>query len=338
MIAMTGGGTGGHLSIVKALCEEYNQNGIKPIYIGSVNGQDRHWFENYSGFSDCYFLQSGGVVNKRGLKKIFSLLNIIKQAFACKKIFKKHNVTTVFSVGGYSAAPAALATILTRKTLFIHEQNAVLGRLNRLLKPYAKELFSSYENASFYTPYPVSKRFFEAKRVRKDIKKVLFLGGSQGASFINSLAKEMAKDLEKRGIGIIHQCGSKDLEELRIFYTKNSIKVDLFDFDKSLHAKMKEADFAISRAGASSLWELVACGLPTFFIPFPFSAANHQYYNAKSLSDKKVAYLSNQDSVKKEDILRIIDSINVENISKKLLSCVDEDGAKKIYEEIESAK
>lgn len=336
MIAMTGGGTGGHLSIVKAVCEEYNKKGIRPIYIGSINGQDRRWFEGYPGFSKTYFLQSGGVVNKRGLGKFLSLANIIKQSFTCKDIFKNHEIDRVFSVGGYSAAPASLAAIFGRKKLFIHEQNAVSGRLNRLLKPYAKEFFSSYKNG-FYTPYPVAREFFQTKRAREEIKTVLFLGGSQGARFINSFAKEIALDLKKRDIRIIHQCGSADLEELRIFYTKNSINVDLFDFDKSLHVKMKEADFAVSRAGASSLWELVACGLPTFFIPFPYAAGDHQYYNAKVLEDKKVAFLSRQEDVKKDIVLSIMDKMdNLKDISTKLMDIIDEGGAKEIVKIVEN--
>ncbi len=291
MIAITGGGTGGHLAIAKAICEEYNQRGIRPVYIGSNNGQDKAWFEGYPGFSKTYFLPSSGVVNKKGLNKIFSLANIIKQSFTCKKIFAKLEVKKVFSVGGYSAAPASFATLLSKTPLFIHEQNAVLGRLNKLLKPYAKEVFGSYENATFKTSYPVANRFFEVSRQRENVKTILFLGGSQGANFINNLAKELAKELNNKNIHIIHQCGKNELKSLRDFYSSLNINVDLFDFDKNLHVKMQKADFAISRAGASSLWELVAVNLPTLFIPFPYAAANHQYFNAKALKNKNLAYL-----------------------------------------------
>lgn len=336
MIALTGGGTGGHLSIVKALCEELNSRGIKPIYIGSTNGQDRKWFEDYDGFLKAYFLDSKGVVNKKGFGKIFSLLNIFKKAFACKKIFKQHGVCKVISVGGYSAAPASFAAVILRKDFYIHEQNAISGRLNKLLKPFSKEFFSSYENATSKVSYPISKKFFELSRQRKELKTVLFLGGSQGASFLNSLAKDLALEFKKRNLHVIHQCGKKDFEELKKFYEKHQMQVDLFDFSKDLHVKMSEADFAISRAGASSLWELVACGLPTLFIPFPFAAADHQYHNAKFLNDKNLAFLKRQNEVTKDDVLSIFEHLQtderLENISSKLSQEVRDNGAKDIID------
>ncbi len=338
MIAITGGGTGGHLSIAKAVCEEYNKRGIRPIYIGSQNGQDKAWFEGYPGFKKVYFLPSSGVVNKKGLNKLFSLFNIIKQSFTCKKIFASHGVDKVFSVGGYSAAPASFGALISKIPLFIHEQNAILGRLNSLLKPYAKEVFSSYENATIHTNYPVSSRFFENARKRDTLKTILFLGGSQGATYINTLAKSLAKDLAKKDIKIIHQCGKNELQNLKEFYETLDIKVDLFDFDKNLHVKMQEADFAISRSGASSLWELVASNLPTLFIPFPYAAADHQYFNAKALKDKNLAYLCRQEDVTKDMVLNTIKTADIEQMSSKLSYEISQNGAKEIVDKMENER
>lgn len=336
MIAITGGGTGGHLAIAKAICKEYNKQDIRPIFIGSTKGQDMAWFEGYPGFSKTIFLPSSGVVDKKGIGKALSLINIIKQSFTCRDIFKKYDINRVFSVGGYSAAPAAFASVISRKKLYIHEQNAISGKLNKVLKPFASEFFGSYNNASLNVSYPVEDLFFDNYRQREVIKTILFLGGSQGASFINSLAKDMAKELNQRGIKIIHQCGKKDFNLLKQFYDTNNINVDLFDFSKSLHVKMREADFAISRAGASSLWELVANGLPTFFIPFPYAASNHQYYNAKVLSDKRLAFLKSQQNITKYDILNLLDSIQVGDISVALKDEISQNGAKDIVKIMEN--
>lgn len=120
MIAITGGGTGGHLAIARALKDELNNRNIKPIYIGSQSGQDKSWFENDTGFEKTYFLNSSGVVNKKGIKKIAVLFEILKSAFYCKKLFKKHNIKAIFCVGGYSAAPASFASILSFLPLYIH--------------------------------------------------------------------------------------------------------------------------------------------------------------------------------------------------------------------------
>ena len=90
MIAITGGGTGGHLAIARALGRELNLRGLKAIFIGSSSGQDRMWFEDSDIFEACYFLDSSGVVNKRGFGKVLSLVNILNLAFKCKHIFDTH--------------------------------------------------------------------------------------------------------------------------------------------------------------------------------------------------------------------------------------------------------
>ena len=119
-IAITGGGTGGHLKIAKMLKDELNERGIKPIFIGSTNGQDRAWFENDNGFSKKYFLNSRGVFGKNIFDKIFSLLNILLLSVKTVFLLKKEKIDKVFLVGGYSGAPASIASLLLKKKLFIH--------------------------------------------------------------------------------------------------------------------------------------------------------------------------------------------------------------------------
>ena len=320
MIAITGGGTGGHLVIAKAIKEELNKRGIKPIFIGSTYGQDKKWFEFDDGWEEKYFFNTSGVVNKKGLNKINSLFNIFKYTLKAKKILKKYNIKKVFSVGGYSAAPASFAGI---DRLYIHEQNAHIGKLNKLLKPFAKRFFSTYFNND---PYPVRDEFFEYARIRKEIKTIIFLGGSQGAKAINDFAFEVAK-LNK--YNIIHQTGKLDYNRCKKFYEENNLNVDFFDFDDNLIEKINKADFAISRAGASTLFELVSNQLPTLFIPYPYAAGNHQYYNAKWLVDKNLAFLSQNPDIS------ILDKItNIDIISKNLANINSRDGAKRIVDEL----
>jgi UDP-N-acetylglucosamine--N-acetylmuramyl-(pentapeptide) pyrophosphoryl-undecaprenol N-acetylglucosamine transferase len=303
MIAITGGGTGGHLVIAKAIKEELNRRGIKPIFIGSTYGQDRKWFEDDKGWEEKYFFDTSGVVNKQGISKLFSLFNIIKYSLKMGKIFKKHKIEKVFSVGGYSAGSASFGAILFRKEFFIHEQNASMGKLNRILKPFAKRVFSTFYNND---DYPVREQFFEKARVRKELNTIIFLGGSQGAKEINEFAFKIAKTKKYK---IIHQTGKLDFERCEKFYKDNNLKVDYFDFDDNLIDKIVEADFAVSRAGASTLFELVSNQVPTLFLPYPYSAGNHQYFNAKYLVDKGVGFLD-----KNIDF----ENINIETISRKL--------------------
>ena len=329
-IAITGGGTGGHLKIAKVIKNELNKRGIEPIYIGSITGQDRNWFANEDGFSAKYFLNSSGVVNKKGLNKIKSFTNIIKLSFEARDILKKYNITKVFSVGGFSAAPASFAAVISGRELYIHEQNAHIGSLNKILKPFSKKFFNTF---LYNDPYPIDDIFFESARIRKKINTVIFLGGSQGASFINDLALKLAPELQKRNINIIHQCGKKDYEKVKNFYETNNIQADFFDFDKNLVEKIKKADLAISRAGASSLFELTANQLPAIYIPYPYAAKDHQYHNAKFLADKNASFVFRQNEITPQKILEILNT-DLEEYSQNLAKINRKNGSKIIVDEL----
>ncbi len=312
-LCITGGGTGGHLAVAKALAEAANKKGIECIYIGSTSGQDKKYFEHSPLFSRKFFLNTTGVVNKRGVEKIQALFLILKAFFSSIRILKREKVDVVFSVGGFSAAPASFAAVLLRIPLFIHEQNAKTGRLNALLKKYAAGFFSSYDESSSIKAYPVAERFFEKARKREDIRTLIFLGGSQGARAINDLALETAYDLTKRGIKIIHQAGERDFDRVKEAYGKMGLDVELYGFIDNLDDLMQKADLAVSRAGASTLWELTANALPALYIPYPYAAGDHQYFNAKYLADNNLAWLKRENEKPKELLLHILD----ENISDK---------------------
>ncbi len=329
-IVITGGGTGGHLVIAKAIKEELNKRGIKPIFIGSTYGQDMAWFEDDVGWDECYFFDTSGVVDKRGLERFRSIYEISKRVLDVKEIFKKHDVKKVLSVGGYSAAAASFGAIIFQKEFFIHEQNAVMGRLNALLKPFAKKIFQ--DDSSYF---PIREIFFENQHIREDIKTIIFLGGSQGASAINEFAKNIAKNIDQRGVKIIHQTGKRDLKEIEEFYQKEGIEADVFDFSKEIEDKISRADFAICRAGASTLWELTASALPALFIPYPYAAGDHQYHNAKFLADKGLALLCRESDLR-EDILDEIFKIDLKSMSKGLIEIAKRDGAKNVVNELKS--
>ncbi len=328
-ILITGGGTGGHLSVAKSFIDEFYNRGYEVIFIGSTKGQDKKWFENYPLLSHRYFLDTKGVVNQNFLGKIVSLFMILKAVISSIKIIKKHNVSKVISVGGFSAAAASFASIITRTDFYIHEQNSVMGRLNSITSKFAKEVFSSYLETSKVKDYPISQNFFEHQRRRTEVKTIIFLGGSQGATAINDFALQVAPKLQQMGIGIIHQTGKNDFEKCKQKYKELEIEADVFDFSKQLIEKMTKADFAVSRAGASTLWELVALGIPTFFIPFPYAAANHQYFNAKYLLDNHLCFLQTQDQLDENYFFECLGD-NIEFKSEKLLTTIHKDAVKNI--------
>lgn len=329
-IAITGGGTGGHLTIAKILAYELKKRGLKTIFIGSTNGQDMLWFENSVLFDEKYFLKSSGVVNKKGISRILSLFKILALSFGCRKIFAKHDVKAVISVGGYSSAPAAFWAVANKIPLFIHEQNAEIGKINALLKRFAKRFYSSYFEPKF--DYPIDEIFFKTARIRREVKTVMFLGGSQGANFINELAVKLAPHLAEFGYKIIHQCGEANEAKMREIYKKESINVELIGFSKMLHKFVESADLCISRSGASTLWELAANAVPAVFIPFPYAAGDHQYYNAKFL--EQFCKIVCQSDADEERIFSIIQNFDVKAASIGLKKLIKPDGAKKIVDDI----
>ncbi|HGZ70047.1 MAG TPA: UDP-N-acetylglucosamine--N-acetylmuramyl-(pentapeptide) pyrophosphoryl-undecaprenol N-acetylglucosamine transferase, partial [Nitratifractor sp.] len=98
---------------------------------------------------------------------------------------------------------------------------------------------------------------------------------------------------------------------------------------------MQKCDFAIARAGASTLWELAANGLPTLFVPYPYAADNHQYYNAKFLADSGLAYLIEEKSLRVEDVIDILDKCDLSSKSEKLLKLIEPNGAREIAQLLE---
>ena len=326
-IVMTGGGTGGHLTIIKAVKEHLKEEDL--IYIGSTKGQDQQWFESDSDFSKTYFLETRGVVNQGLLGKLKSLFKIFSSVLEVRKILKKHKAKVVFSVGGFSAAPAAIAAKLSGIPLVIHEQNAALGSLNKLLKPYANTFISSYLEESPIKAYPIKQIFFDNARLRDKVQTIIFLGGSQGAKAINTLALEMAAELKSRGIKIIHQAGQNNIDEVKKAYDDLGIEAEVFGFTTKLADYMREADFAIARSGASTLWELAATAVPTLFIPYPYAASDHQFHNAQFLVEKDLAWIMREKEIDTGKVLAFLDEDLTEK-SKGLIEIVEKDGSTKI--------
>jgi len=293
-LIFTGGGTGGHLVIALSLAETARSRGHTVMFIGSTSGQDRQWFADSTLFDEVHFLETTGVVNKSGFGKLAALWKVFKALVASRSLIRSFHADAVVSVGGFSAAPAAMAAVVSGTPLYIHEQNAVTGKLNRLLRPYAKQFFSSYEEGENHCDYPVNPRYFENARIRSEVKTVIFLGGSQGAKFINDLALEIAPWLQDKGIHIIHQCGLKEEDRVRSEYHKLGIEAEVYGFTTQIAELCERSDFAVSRSGASTLWELCAAKIPAFFIPFPYAAADHQYHNARYIIDHNAGWCERQ--------------------------------------------
>lgn len=333
-LIFTGGGTGGHLVIALSLAQIARERGHRVMFIGSTSGQDRQWFADSTLFDEVHFLETTGVVNKSGFGKLGALWKVFKASLKSRELIESFHTDAVVSVGGFSAAPAALAAVVSRVPLYIHEQNAVTGKLNRLLRPYAKRFFSSYEEGENHCDYPVNARYFENARIRTEVKTVIFLGGSQGAKFINDLALEIAPWLAHGGIHIIHQCGLKEEERVRAAYHHLGIEAEVYGFTTQIAELCEKSDFAVSRSGASTLWELCAAKIPAFYIPFPYAAADHQYHNARYIIDHNAGWCERQSEGLLLKLQEAIGS-DIRAKSEALGNLITQNGATHIIEKIE---
>ncbi|MEA1893406.1 MAG: undecaprenyldiphospho-muramoylpentapeptide beta-N-acetylglucosaminyltransferase [Campylobacterota bacterium] len=306
-LCITGGGTGGHLMIAEALGESAVGQGNEVIFIGSTHGQDKKYFASRSPFSHVYFLETTGVVNQKGIAKIKALWRIFCAFLESRKILKKHKIKAIYSVGGFSAAPASFASISKLIPLFIHEQNAINGRLNALLKPFAKSFISAYDKKSPIQGYPVQEIFYKSARVRRTLKTIIFLGGSHGAKAINDLALHVATRLKHKGIEIIHQAGESDYERVKEAYDSLDVKVELYSFTKDLASLIQKSDLAVSRAGASTLWELTTNGCPAFYIPYPYAAGDHQYFNARFIVENNLGWCEREGEDLSDKLISILE-------------------------------
>ena len=322
--------------IVQSLVEAAVKQGHEAIFIGSTSGQDRKYFQEKSPFSKVYFLETTGVVNQKGFAKLKALWKVFHAFFKSRKILKTHKIQATYSVGGFSAAPASFASLSRLIPLFIHEQNAVEGRLNSILKPLAKRFVSAYDKNSPIKGYPVKEIFFRTARVRRSLKTIIFLGGSHGAKAINDLALSMAHELKSRGIKIIHQAGENDFKRVEEEYRHLGVEVELYGFTTELASLIERADLAVSRAGASTLWELTANRCPAFFIPYPYAAGDHQYYNARFIVENELGWCEREGEELKAKLISVLDE-SIQQRSEKLIFYSMKDVAYKMIEDVQKS-
>ena len=189
--------------------------------------------------------------------------------------------------------PLCLASKILNIKLFLFEPNMVLGRSNKLFINYCekvlcysdkiKNLPNRYKNKINVIPTLLRKKFYEVKKA-DDIKEyisLLVIGGSQGAKIFDTLIKSSIIELSKKySFKIYQQTSLVNFEELRKFYKDNNINYELFDFNDDISNFMSRSNICITRAGASTLAELVFLNLPSLAIPLPTSKDNHQFENA----------------------------------------------------------
>ncbi len=295
-ILVSGGGTGGHFFPALALLEFLTEKGIKVKFIGSQRGIEYKLRERIP--VESLFLPSHPFMGRSLKDKIKAVVKNLKSAIEIAKFIKGEDKAIVF--GGYASLPLGVASFLKGIPLYVHEQNSIPSQSNKLMSKFAKRIFITFEYSKRFFPahktiktgLPVRKSLLEGRSISKEeaLKKLglenlptlLVMGGSQGASFLNEIAKEI---FSKTGWQGIHITGERDYEKVKNLYEEKKLKVLAFAFSHDMHLIYKASTIALTRAGASSITELSLYGIPSLFIPFPYAIYDHQFYNAKEIEE-----------------------------------------------------
>jgi len=292
--------------------------------------------------------------NKYNLE-IFNIIPISKNIFLIpfqffliiyliiKSIFflKKRKIDILISTGGYMSLPLCLASKILNIKIFLFEPNMVLGRSNKFFIKSCEKIFcysgkiknlpNKYISKISIIPALLKKKFYDIKKTDGIDKKInlLIIGGSQGAKIFDTLIKSSMIELSKKySVKVYQQTNSINFEVLKKFYKDKSIDCELFDFKEDISNLMSKSNICITRAGASTLAELVFLNLPCVAIPLPTSKDNHQFENAFFYNKIGCNWILNQNEINDEaltnKLFNIIDNKDeflVKKINMKNFSC-----------------
>jgi UDP-N-acetylglucosamine--N-acetylmuramyl-(pentapeptide) pyrophosphoryl-undecaprenol N-acetylglucosamine transferase len=343
-----GGGTGGHLFPAVAVAEQIRE--MKPdadiLFIGTKDRIEGRVVPKLEfKFRSIWIKGFSRKINFENLLFPVKLFVSVIQSLLINISFKPK---VAIGSGGYVAGPAIWAASVMGAKIILIEQNSYPGITTRLLERYATEVHLSFQESKKYlrkekihqlTGNPVRKnlgRMEKTEALRKigltsEKKTLLVLGGSLGARTINETMSGSVKILEENNIQVIWQTGKNYFEQYKVM---NSTSVKVYDFIEDMNAAYSACDLLLARAGATTIAELLNLGIPTILVPSPNVAENHQFYNAKSLSDNSAAILIEDKNLKTDLAENVLETMNSENklsdLKKKALEMAKPDAAKVI--------
>lgn len=301
-VLIMAGGTGGHVFPALAVAKVLQSQQVKVYWLGTTQGLENKIVPAV-GIPLLHI--TIGQWRGKGLKKLikapWQLSQAIIQAY---RIIKQVDPDVVIGMGGFASGPGGIAARLCRKPLVIHEQNAVPGLTNRVLGLIANRVLAAF-------PQTFSARYHAqivGNPVRADIAalpmpaeriaarpsqlRLLVLGGSQGAQRLNQILPEAMALLPTSQLPEIwHQSGEKNLIETEQTYQKLGIPAHVTAFIDNMAEAYAWADLIVCRSGALTVSEIMAAGLASILIPYPYAADNHQFYNAQQLVQQGAATL-----------------------------------------------
>ena len=346
------GGTGGHAFPGLAVAEELARRGHDVTVWDSGRDIESSVMRNWRGKAF-----STGAKQLR-LKNAFSILMSILR---CRKEMKKEMPDALLAMGSYSSLPPVLAAKKFGVPVVLHEANTVPGKAVDYLARHAKAVAISFEMTANYLPgvktvltgLPVRESISKGKRradIPKDAFTVFVTGGSQGAHAVNLVASEalalMHKEIAERGAAarplyVIHQTGAKDEGLVMAAYAKAGMTARVCAFEQEMADAFASADIVIARAGASTCFELAACGKPALLIPLPTAMRDHQHYNADAFAKKGAADEGIQEKLASHQLYRYLVAKyehpeQLKRMSEKMRALASPDAAAKVADLLEA--
>ncbi|WP_300972814.1 undecaprenyldiphospho-muramoylpentapeptide beta-N-acetylglucosaminyltransferase [Sphingomonas sp. LHG3406-1] len=321
---LAAGGTGGHMIPAHALAAELKARGHGVLLITDARGAKiPGLFEDVP----VHVLPAGRLTRTPwGMLK--ALRSVMAGRREAKAIYRRHRPDAVIGFGGYPAFPSLLAASSLGIPTVLHEQNAVLGRVNRLLAGEARAIATAYEQVDRLKPAHRDKVVLVGNPVRESIVrlgelpfpafddvaplKLLVTGGSQGATVLGEVVPNglgaLADSLRHR-LQVVQQCRADDIDRVRETYRTLGIPAELSTYLQDMDAKLGECHLMIGRAGASTIAELTAAGRPAILIPLPIATDDHQTANARELARAGGARMIPQSQFKPETLARQIEAL-----------------------------
>lgn len=311
LVMLAAGGTGGHLFPAQALAETLVKRGYRIQLM--TDERVRDYGKSFPAEA-THIIESASPSPRRPL----GLLKLYRGYAAAKKIMKLDRPVAVVGFGGYPSFPPLYAASSLRIPCAVHEQNAVLGRANKLLSTKVDVVAGSFETMTGLphsaaaklkiTGNPVRAIALEQKAARyppaKGKLNLVVFGGSQGAKFFSDFMPRVfaaMPEIERKNLKVTQQCRAEDVERVSAQYEALKLECDLQAFFMDMPKRIARSHLIISRSGASTIAELGVIGRPAIMVPLPHAIDNDQLRNAQSFADAGAGWVCPQGDLKAGD-------------------------------------